>query len=107
MVTQTLEFYEGSIIKDVDGTIYEIDVGREQELIREDLPEDDSDSWEYVVYVYLSEFESPTDEEKRITADEFVHMLDNDDVTILQSRQCGYFMSEQQETYWKNYIRMM
>jgi hypothetical protein len=101
--TPLFDIYEGCIIELEDGSRWDIDISNDQILKSEDLPKDDYNSWEDVIYVYL---EGP-DDEIQMTVEEFIHMLDHDDVTLLQVRDCNYFMSVEQENYWKNYVRMM
>ena len=101
------EFYEGYIIQLEDGIIYEIDVEQDQQLISEDLPEDDPDSWEDVIYVHLLPYLSPDTPRVCITADEFIHKIDHENVTILQDRKRGYYMNKEQETQWRSYVRWM
>ena len=100
------EFYEGYIIQLADGMIYEIDVGDNEQLISEDLPEDDPDSCENMIYVHLLPSVIPEFQEFPVihmTADEFMHTLDYENVTILQDRKRGYYMNQEQETYWRPY----
>ena len=102
--TPLFDIYEGCIIELEDGSRWDIDVVEDQILKSEDLPRDDYESWEDIVYVYL---EGAEGEEIQMTADEFIHMLDHDDVTLLQIRDLCYFMSEEEEEYWNNCIRII
>lgn len=84
------EFYDGCIIKlPDDDTLYEIEVFSTEELISKDLPKDSLDSYKEVVYVLLCEDDELV---KKITADEFIHMLDYEDVTIIQCINDEYYM---------------
>lgn len=99
------EFYEGCIIGLPDGEIYNLDVYKTEELICDELPEDDANSYEDVVYVILRNRKSL--EEITLPAQEFINMLDFDDVTILQNTGCNHFMSEEEQTKLTNHVRLM
>jgi hypothetical protein len=105
--TPLFDIYEGCIIELEDGSRWDIDVSKDQILKSEDLPKDDYNSWEDVIYVYLDGLDEAQGEGIRMTADEFIHMLDHDDVTLLQIRDLCYFMSDEEEEYWNNYVRMI
>jgi uncharacterized protein YbaR (Trm112 family) len=118
--TKYLEFYEGSIIQDPSGQIYML-----EDIIEELLPEDDAeesydddddddedddnddddDNERTVVIMYFKNMD--TYEELSMHAEDFMWRIDNEDVTILQDRNCVKFMNEEQEQYWTNYIRWM
>jgi hypothetical protein len=75
--TVVCDLYEGCLIQLEDGNIYRIDVC-------EGYPKD-------VLYVYLFKYfpgseEQPNDYELRMTADKFIHMIDNDNITLMQSK---------------------
>lgn len=94
------EFSDGDIIRLPDNSLHEIYIHKWGELISEDLPVDDPDSYKDVVYVYLTDME--TQEEHRLYAEEFIEILDEDDVTIEQCINCYYYMNEQQKHYWEH-----
>jgi hypothetical protein len=48
-----------------------------------------------------------TNEELSMCAEDFMWRMDNEDITILQDRNCGKFMNEEQEQYWTNHVRWM
>ena len=103
--TENIEFYEGSMVKMPDGEDYLIDVNKWGELISEDLDQTDPDSWVDVIYVYLENIK--TKEEICMYAEEFIECLDYEDVTILQDRNTGYFLNDEQKTRWENHVRYM
>jgi hypothetical protein len=80
--TVVCDLYEGCLIQMEDGSIYRIDVGSQK---------DDPFSREDVLYVYLFKYfpgseEQPHEYEVRMTADKFIHMIDNDNITLMQSK---------------------
>ncbi len=103
--TDHMEFYEGSIIQmPDDGDPYLIiDVESNQELISEDLAEDDDRNYKDVLYVYLEN--TNTKKEYCIYVEDLMYSLDYEDVTILQDRNRGMFMNEEQKIRWTNHIR--
>ena len=103
--TENMEFFEGSMIENAHGAIFLVEAYITQELISDDLPEDDPYSWEDVAYIILKNQE--TQEESQIHPDEFFNALDNDDVTILQDRNRGYYASEDMKQKWINHNRML
>jgi hypothetical protein len=89
--TVVCDFYEGCLIQLEDGNIYRIDVCEERRLI--------DGNTEDVLYVYLFKYvpgleEQMNEYEARMTADRFIHMIDNDDITLLQIGDLDYHMSE-------------
>jgi hypothetical protein len=106
--TPYCKFYEGTIIQLQDGILYYIDVTNDQKLISEDLPTNDPYSWEDIVNISLYPYNGITadyDEEEviKMTAQEFINMIDFDDVTIVQNTDMGIFLSDEEEEYWTNY----
>jgi hypothetical protein len=114
--TSFCDFYEGSMIQLENGIIYDIDVVQQEEKM---VREDGIGEWNEVVYVYLipynNEFirENPEfyyhkdEEEICMIASEFIDMIDFDDITLVQLRDIHYFMSDEEEKYWTNYVRYM
>lgn len=102
--TKYMEFYEGSIIQMPDGDPYIVeDILCEEELISDDLPADEESSYKEVITFYLKNLK--TDEESKMSIEDFMHNLDYEDVTILQDRKNGIYMNEEQKELWTNHIR--
>jgi hypothetical protein len=75
------EFTESDLIRLTDGKIYEIEITKEVELQNDNIYMD-------IIYVYM--YCIDTSEEKYFYAEEFVRMLDYEDVTIIRNRGAKY-----------------
>jgi hypothetical protein len=91
-----LEFYEGSIIQEPTGQVYML------ETMCEEIQPDDGRTAVVMYFINMD-----TDEELIMYAEDFIWSIDNEDVTILQNRDCMKFMNEEQEEYWTNNRRGM
>ncbi len=80
------EFTESDLIRLSDGKIYEIEISKEQE--NQYVIGEDSDIYVDIIFVRLYSIE--TAEEKYFYADEFVKMLDYEDVTIIRNKGAKY-----------------
>jgi hypothetical protein len=80
------EFTQNDLIRLSDGNIYEIEITKEQEY--KYVIGEDSDIYVDIIYVRLYRIE--TAEEKYFYAEEFVKMLDYEDVTIVRNRGAKY-----------------
>jgi hypothetical protein len=75
------EFTESDLIRLIDGKIYEIEITKEVEFQNVNIYLD-------IIYVYM--YCIDTSEEKYFYAEEFVRMLDYEDVTIIRNRGAKY-----------------
>jgi hypothetical protein len=80
------EFTQNDLIRLSDGNIYEIEITKEQEY--QYVIGEDSDIYVDIIYVRL--FRIETAEEKYFYAEEFVNMLDYEDLTIVRNRGAKY-----------------
>ena len=80
------EFTQNDLIRLSDGNIYEIEITKEQEY--QYIIGENSDIYVDIIYVRLYRIE--TAEEKYFYAEEFVKMLDYEDVTIVRNRGAKY-----------------
>lgn len=99
--TKYMDFDDCSriIIQMPTGTIYMVDAYITSELI----DPDDNNSWEKVAYILLENEENG--EEYQVDPNEFFHVLDNDDITILQDTHRKYYANEEEKQKSENYIR--
>lgn len=93
-------FCEGTVIQSEYAVLYNVDIAITDELISDDLPDDDPDSYKEVLYVSL--YDGRHDDFIFVEPQEFIDMLDFDDVTIIQNRSYGLFISDEQEARWRD-----
>jgi hypothetical protein len=89
LVTPTCKFYDGCAIQLQDGSMWDIEV--HEALSGEDV----------VVCVDL--IGESEEDNKHMRGEEFIHMLDHENITLLQVRDLHYYVSPEQEEYWTNY----
>jgi hypothetical protein len=77
----SFEFTQNDLIKLIDGKIYEIEITKDMELINANIYVD-------TIYVYI--YCIDTAEEKYFYAEEFIKMLDYEDVTIIRNKGAKY-----------------
>ena len=99
--TKYMEFYDGSIVQFPDGDPYHI------EFIDRDYIKINADNEEEKEIVIINWMNLATNEQFEMNAEEFIYMLDNEDVTILQDRNRAMYMNEEQKTKWTNHVRYM
>lgn len=88
LCTPMCKFYDGCAILLQDGTVYDIEM-------REAIADDD----DIVICVDLmGDYE---EQDKHMRGDEFVYILDYEDITLIQVRDLDYYVSEDQREYWK------
>jgi hypothetical protein len=86
------EFSKDDIIQFEDYQEYIItDIDKGHELISGDMDVDDPESYHDVAYVNLINIQ--TNEIKHIYVEDFIYMIDYNDVTILQNNSNNYFRS--------------
>lgn len=88
--TPTCKFYNGCALQLQDGKIYDIEV-------YEATSEDED------IVVCIDLIGDSEEEDKHKRGEEFIHLLDNEDVTLLQVRDLDYYVSQEQEEYWTHY----
>jgi hypothetical protein len=92
LVTPTCKFYDGCAIQLQDGSMWDIEV-------REALSDED-------VVVCIDLVGASEEDDKHMRGDEFMYMLDYENITLLQVRDLHYYISREQEEYWRNYDAM-
>lgn len=108
LVTPIFEIYEGCIIELKDGSVWEIEVCSQRSLQEAATAAEGCDrQYEDVVFIGLDGMYEKRDSQFDMDAVEFMHMLDHDDVTLLQIRDLNYFMSDSEREYWTDYTRMI
>lgn len=116
----SVEFYDGSIVKYPDGQVYLIDcINTTSMLVSDDITniEDIKSESSECYYVHDNKiykeilvvcFENVDTKEKcEMLAEDFMYDMDYEDITIVQDRNRGIFMNEEQENYWTNHVRWM
>lgn len=115
----SVEFYDGSIIKYPDGQAYLIDcINRSSVMVSDNisdnittdnLPDDyyvsDNRLYKEVLVVYFENVD--TKEESEMLAEDFMYDMDYENVTIVQDRNRGIYMNEEQKIFWTNHVRWM
>lgn len=89
LVTPTCKFYDGCAIQLQDGSIWDIEV-------REAMSDED-------IVVCIDLIGESEEDDKHMRGEEFIHMLDHENITLLQVRDLKYYVSQAQEEYWTNY----
>jgi hypothetical protein len=108
LVTPIFEIYEGCIIELKDGSVWGIEVCSQRSLQKDaTAAEGCGRQYEDVVFIGLDGMYEKSDSQFDMDAAEFMHMLDHDDVTLLQIRDLNYFMSDSEREYWTDYTRMI
>ena len=99
------KFSKGCIIQSEYAVLYELDVTTTIELISDDLPEDDPESYHEVGGVTL--IDRRDDSTMQLSCQEFIDMLDYDDVSIVQNISYGLYLFDEDEAHWSNEVRYL
>lgn len=89
LCTPTCKFYDGCAILLQDGTIYDIEM-------REAIADNDD------IVICVDLIGDSEEQDKHMRGDEFVHILDYEDITLIQVRDLDYYVSEDQREYWSS-----